>query len=255
MGIAENKKNHDPTAGAWRFELKYRISYFDYYKIRSALAPYMKKDFFTLKEPDEKYLVRSLYYDTYDYKAYDEKMSGDCDRIKFRLRTYSDTYSDDVKVRAELKVRRGNAMEKFTAFVKGSDYRCFMHNGLWNVKNPVLDEYARYVYMRELKPQILIQYFREGFEERARGGLRITFDHNVQSIQSDTLFPEKNAFLRHHMPHTVVLEIKCRNERPQWLRSLVRDHGLKIIANSKFTQGIQASRHDLYHPDGVVLVR
>lgn len=255
MEKAEKKNESMSVHGAWRFELKYRINYFDYYQIRSALVPYMKKDYFTLKGQGQKYLVRSLYYDTYDYKSYDEKMSGDCDRIKFRLRTYSDTYSDEGKVRAELKVRRGNAMEKFTAFVNGCDYKSFMKNGLWNVDNPVLDEYSRYVHLRELKPQILIQYLREGYEERARGGLRITFDHNVRSIQSDTLFPENNAFLRHHMPHTVVLEIKCRNERPQWLRNLVRDHGLKIIANSKFTQGIQASRHDLYHPDGVVLVR
>jgi hypothetical protein len=42
---------------------------------------------------------------------------------------------------------------------------------------------------------------------------------------------------------------------PTWLEKLVRGHGLKVIANSKYTQSIQIARHDLHHPHNVILVR
>lgn len=248
------KENH--SVSAWRFELKYIINYFQYHKIRIALLPYMKKDYYTMQAPDQKYFVRTLYYDTYDYDAYHEKMSGDYDRIKFRIRTYSRVFKKNAIVRVELKVRKGNTMEKFTSFVTGKDYLFFMKNKIWEEENnPVLNEFIRYMHMRDLKPQILIEYLREGYEDRAKKDLRITFDHNVKSAQDNVLFPDSKVFFRYHLPHTVVLEIKCKNDKPVWLTNLVRNYGLRLIANSKFTQGIQAARHDLYHPDGVVLIR
>ena len=51
------------------------------------------------------------------------------------------------------------------------------------------------------------------------------------------------------------MEIKYKDDLPSWVKNLVQAYGLKIIANSKFTQGIQAARHDLSHPDGIVIIR
>jgi len=224
---------------SWRFELKYRLNYIQYQKLKIALAPHMQTDLYTKKSGQKRYLVRSLYFDTYDYSLFHQKMSGDSDRIKFRLRTYTDKPSDDSLIRVEMKVRQANAMEKLGEVVSLSDYYYFMDHQHWPAHN---------------KPQVLTDYQREGYEDRSRKGIRATFDHRVRSAHSKTLFPEK-VFFRQHHPHGVVFEIKCRHHQPYWLRNLVRDYGLKLVANSKFTQGIQVARHDLYHPDGVVIVR
>jgi hypothetical protein len=32
-------------------------------------------------------------------------------------------------------------------------------------------------------------------------------------------------------------------------------YGLRWVANSKFTQGLQAARKDLYHPGDIVIIR
>jgi len=32
--------------------------------------------------PYKRYKVRSLYFDTYDYRAFQQKLSGDCERVK-----------------------------------------------------------------------------------------------------------------------------------------------------------------------------
>ena len=246
----------DPEQGAWRFELKYRISIFDYYKIRIAIVPYMRKDHFTQIAPSGKYLVRSLYYDTYDYRLYQEKMNGDHERVKFRLRTYSREIDRNPVIRTEMKIRKGNATEKHGVLVTVDDYCFFKNNHHWpNNTDPVLNEFERCLHLWALQPKVLVEYFREGYEDRNKKGLRITFDHKVSGIHADTLFPPDPVFFREFHPHILVLEIKCRQEQPTWLRNLIREYGLRWVANSKFTQGIQCARKDLHYPGGVVVVR
>lgn len=206
--------------------------------------------------PNGGYTVRTLYFDTYDYRAYQEKVNGDHDRIKFRLRTYSREISRNADIRAEMKVRKGNAMEKHGVLVSPESYSFFMKKKRWPDNNePVLQEFERYTHLWGLKPQVLIEYLREGFQDRERSGIRITFDRKVRGTPSDCLFPPIPVYFRDFQPHTFIMEIKCKDNHPVWLRNLVRNHGLKWVANSKFTHGIQSARPDLIYPSGIVVVR
>ncbi|NLK50446.1 MAG: polyphosphate polymerase domain-containing protein [Candidatus Cloacimonetes bacterium] len=245
-----------PSRSVQRFELKYNINIFQYYAIRNQIMSHMRKDRFTLIEPTQRYFVRSLYYDTRDYASFHEKMGGDTNRVKYRIRTYGPVLDDSTKIRVELKVKRGNAMEKYSEFLPAEKIQNYGFDpDFHGCQSPVFQEYERGVRLRNLQPMILVEYQREAFEDRAQNGLRITFDHDVRSCSSHELFPSQPKFYRTHNPHRVVLEIKHWESPPRWLSNLVRDHGLKLVANSKFTQGLQAARHELYHPDGVVWIR
>ena len=247
--IGQSKKSNR------RFELKYRINIMQYNKLKIILKTYLKEDYFTATSEEKRYYVRSLYYDTYDYAIYHEKMSGDSERIKFRLRTYSKEVSQAI-VRVEMKVRMAETLEKLGVLVSLEEYQYFLRNGHWpDTKSPILKEFQRYLYLRSLKPQILVEYEREGYEDRNKEGIRVTFDHKVRSAHADELFPERKLFYQLHHPHWVILEIKCRDKQPLWLRDIVRNYGLKLVANSKFAQGTQAARQDLYYPGGVVVIR
>ncbi len=240
----------------WRFELKYRISVFELHKMRIALRPFMVKDYFTNIAPSGGYLIRSLYYDTYDYRAYSEKMAGDHERIKFRLRTYTLDIEENSRIRVEMKVRKGNAMEKHVVHVSIDDYNYFVKKKHWPENdNPILQEFERYMHLWNLKPQVLIQYNREGYEDREKNGIRITFDQNVCAAHCNKLFPTEPVFFRNFQKNAVILEIKCKDKHSLWLRNFVRNYGLRWVANSKFTQAIQSARNDLFHPDGVVIIR
>ncbi len=208
----------------------------------------MEHDDFSRKAPRGSYLVRSLYYDTYYYKSYYEKMEGTYGRTKYRLRTYTDSCENEPEVRAELKVRRGQALEKYSAFVPYRNYLYFIKNRTWPERNsPVLIEFERQVHLHSLRPKILVEYYREAFRSREKNEMRISFDLQVCSCISDTLFP-KVTFFRQHHPQNAVLEIKCKTHRPEWLGKLISRYGLIYIANSKYTQGIEASRPDLVTP-------
>lgn len=238
-----------------RFELKYRLTYFQYLKVRNSIQSYMLMDAYTRRAPANHYLVRSLYFDTADYRAYEQKMSGDCDRVKFRLRTYNIESAETNPIRVELKLRQGNLMIKKNVFVPAEEYRYFMARRHWkNIQDPVTMEFERQSLTQGLIPVVLVEYDREGYQTKFKSDLRITFDHHVRSAHARTLFPA-HVFFQMLMPRSVVLEIKFKDSLPLWLSRLVREQGLKVIANSKYTQGLQIARHDLYHPEQVILVR
>lgn len=238
-----------------RFELKYRIHYQDYLKIRNALRIYMKKDIFTMKAKGNGYLVRSLYFDSDDYASYHEKMDGNNERVKLRIRSYEKKPNKKSPIRVELKMKKRDLVIKRSTFVSFDEYLYFMQKGHWkNTDNTTLREFERYRLSKQHNAKVLIEYYREGYETKLKNGLRITFDHRVKSFHSKELFPDY-GFFREHNPHLVIMEIKFTDDLPDWVKGLVHTYGLKTIANSKFTQGIQAARNDLYHPGGVVVIR
>ncbi len=231
----------------WRFEYKYQLSRLQYYQLRNNLIPYCETDPYTKNAANNRYLVRSLYFDNDQFQAYHEKIEGNFGRIKCRIRTYEEKLDKETVLRAELKNRWGESIEKYSTFIKPSDYERFMEKRHWNINDPVLQEFERIYYLRAMKPKVMVEYFREGYNPRDREDVRITLDHDVRSCYTDTLFPEANLYKYHHY-HLVILEIKCRTKQPAWLSKIVRNHGLKYIANSKYTQGVEAVRPDLLSP-------
>lgn len=236
--------------------MKYRIDQIRYLQIRNALRAYVVADAYSRKNPQGKYFVRSLYYDTYDYRLYHEKMNGDHERVKLRLRTYSKDINECDSVRVELKVRHSNSMIKHSRWVGIDDYKEFIQTRHWpDRSDAVLSEFERICHVMDLQPKVLVEYYRDGYAARLNSALRITFDHYVSGICSDELFPSCTSFERQFHPGVIVMEIKSNEELPSWLRSMIQTYGLKWVANSKFSHGIQTTRKDLMHPNGIVVVR
>lgn len=231
-----------------RYESKFRIDDHKYYKIRNGLYPYVKMDSFTKKAPNHKYHVRSLYFDTSDYHIYFEKIGGNCDRIKFRIRTYSDVIADKPDIRVEMKLRRGDLTEKYGIYVGIEDCQHFLQTRHWlNGDHPVLVAFERQVLLRELRPKLLVEYSREGYEALDGEDIRITFDHRISSAPSQKLFP-KSVLWHAHYEQNIVLEIKHKGNLPNWLVKIIKGNGLKLVSNSKFALGIESSQPDLIIP-------
>jgi hypothetical protein len=252
----EEKTDHQaPVDVDSRFELKYRLNFFQYLKFRNAIQPYMVMDSYTKTQMLQRYLVRSLYFDTFNYHQFDQKMGGDSARVKFRFRTYplGDEYKRSVRV--ELKMRQGDYSIKKSVFVNIEEYDHFMDTRHWKAfEDPITNAFERKMLKQCLQPKVLVEYEREGYQTRLKSNLRITFDHQVRACHAHSLFPKK-CFYRYIYPKNVILEIKFNDSLQNWLENLIKAHGLKVIANSKYTQSILVSRNDLYHPQNVVLVR
>lgn len=68
--------DEDLLSASSRFERKYRCTHAQYLAIKNALYPYLQQDAFTRKAANQRYLVRSLYFDTSQYQVYFEKAGG-----------------------------------------------------------------------------------------------------------------------------------------------------------------------------------
>ena len=238
-----------------RFELKYRLTHFQFLKMRNAIQPYMVRDPYTSRQANMRYIVRSLYFDTLDYRLFHQKMSGDSDRAKFRLRTYPLGSEYMRFVRVEMKLRQGDYSIKKSVFVDMDEYHHFMTTRHWlEIENPITEAFERQSLRQSLQPVVLVEYEREGYQPRLKSSLRITFDHQVRACHARSLFPQKSIY-RYLYPRTVILEIKFNDSLPSWLEALIRAQGLKISANSKYSQSILVARNDLVHPGNVILVR
>ena len=234
----------------WRFEYKYQLTMPQYLAVKSAILPNMALDEYTKAVPDNRYFVRSLYFDSFFFDAFHDKADGNCDRLKLRIRTYVDSPDNIEILKAEIKVRKDVTTEKYVAQINYADYLSFMDDQHWpgdKLSNEVLTEFERYYHQKTLVPIVLVQYEREGYRARTKEEIRITFDHHVRSARADGLFPE-NPIFRVHTPGSIILEIKCNKMQPEWLRRLIRDYGLTIISNSKYVQGVIVSHPSVVTP-------
>lgn len=248
MATVFHKIDEDQLSAAPRFERKYRCTHAQYFAVKNALYPFIQQDSFTRRAFNNKYLVRSLYFDTSNYQMFIEKAGGNSDRLKFRIRTYSDSVEDNPDIRVEMKVRDANLTRKFGAYVTVEACDHFLKYRRWsNREDLVLSEFERYVHLLNLLPKTLVEYHREGYQARDGSGARITFDHRIRSYRSCELFPERLFWHVHH-EQLVVLEVKHTNSLPAWFTRVVKHVGLSLVSNSKFAFGIQASQPDLIVP-------
>lgn len=233
--------------GIARVERKYLLSLDQYYRLRNRIVPFAERDYYS-RAAGGSYIVRSIYYDTRDYRAWYEKEDGDFGRIKLRIRAYTDRRERCETVSVEIKTRRGSAMVKYATRIDVGEYREFVKTGSWpSIRDKTLNEFERLRRVRQLVPVCLVQYRREGFAARDGSQVRLTIDHDVESTRASRLFPE-SLILNPHRPKRLIFEVKTRAGEPEWLRAVIREHTLKMTANSKYWQGIEIIRPNMVTP-------
>lgn len=233
--------------GVSRFERKYLLSLDEYYRLRNGIVPFAAKDYYTHRAGGS-YLVRSIYYDTRDYRAWYEKEDGDFGRIKLRIRAYTDRWDECRTISVEIKTKQANAMVKYSTHVEREEYEEFVGTGRWpSLEDETVNEFERLRHVRQLVPVCLVQYKREGYRARDGSAVRLTMDHGVESTRAEWLFPD-SPILKPHRPKRSIFEVKTRETEPEWLLGVVRQHRLKMMANSKYWQGIEVVRPNMVTP-------
>jgi SPX domain protein involved in polyphosphate accumulation len=230
-----------------RFEAKYLLDYFAYLRVRSAFLAYCRTDEFARAAEGGRYLVRSLYFDTWDYQAYVEKVTGVAERVKLRVRTYFPTRESTRFLKVEMKSRCGRLLHKRTATVSLDEYDRFLGTGAWgDGRDPLLAAFAEHVRRRFLNPVAVVEYRREALAARDGSGVRVCFDHDLRYARSDDLFCPDSRY-RRDFGRTVVLEIKTLLDDIPWLSRMVRDHDLGAEPNSKYVGAINHTQAAIWY--------
>ena len=228
-----------------RMEIKYMVDRTTRTALAQDLRAFMRPDKHTSAYGS--YYVRSLYFDTHDYKAYHDKMAGAAERHKLRVRAYGEDPRQSAFIRFEVKSRYVSSIHKITVDIPISDYEevapaIYDHSlppaGLMEDES-VSKEFFRLQRQYNMVPKIMVQYRREAYEKIELKRVRANFDDELLSSRNlDLLAPLKGG--RRMLKYgNSIFEIKVDGGMPFWMHNLISKYDLQNQAISKFCYSIR----------------
>ena len=231
-----------------RFERKYIIDFDTYSKIVKEIKPFM--DFDDHGNSEGKYVVSSVYYDSPDLRFYREKIDGEKNRVKIRIRKYRELFSEEEskEVHLELKKRNNINVLKKKARLTEKEAKQLLETS--NLKESVLkyqdkdgklalaeSSYLKVLY--DLNPVVLVSYMRQAFLSTFGSRIRITFDFNLK--YSDCNFKYDSLIGKNYIlpPNLVIMEIKYTSLLPLWVSNLVQKYNLFLSTYSKYCSAME----------------
>lgn len=238
-----------------RFELKYLLTRAEYAALRSAILPRMAYDKYG--DPEGKYNIVSLYYESSDKRIYYETMNKLRFRQKLRLRVYDQA---DLSSNAfiEVKQKFKNVVNKRRSIIPlGEAYDILSHpyneQSIANAQasNPqILREALHFKGLYHLQPAVVVSYDRQAFSGTADSekDLRVTFDYNIM-CRSDNLGLENGPKGYPIIDYdTVILEVKVSNSVPFWLARILSELEFVKQGFSKYCTSIDLLEEKKLYP-------
>ena len=161
-----------------RHELKYHITPAELGVLRGVLRPLMQLD--PNGNENNEYHIRSLYFDTINDDALEEKIAGVGNRKKYRIRIYN--FSDRV-IKLECKSKYGDLISKQSVSIPRELAEQLIAGdpeGLQRMRHPLFHDVFREMRTRLLRPAVIVDYVREAYIHPAEE-VRITFDKQLRT--------------------------------------------------------------------------
>ena len=218
----------DEAKVKYRHELKYVSSEMELALVKGRLDHLISLD----SHVKEKgiYSIRSLYFDDYDGRCYDENESGSDPREKFRIRIYNGSAS---KITLELKKKERNKTLKLSCPLTEEQCRTLMKG----VPLPMRPDYPKLLLQmrtRLLRPVIIVDYDRVPYVCKD-GNVRITMDKNISASRQLDQFLEPVIPKRPVMEKgSHILEVKYDEFLPDYIKTSLELGTLRQTSFSKF---------------------
>lgn len=213
-----------------RHEWKHEISFMDLLVIRQRLSAVAKRDMHAV---NGKYFIRSLYFDTPEDKALQEKLNGISRREKFRIRYYN---NDTSVIHLEKKSKIGGLGNKQSADLTAEEAQWIVDGKLdWMLHSnrPLVQEL--YVKMRAegLRPKTIVDYVREPFTY-GPGNVRVTLDYDIRTGLNCVDFLNPDCPTIPAGDDKIILEVKWDEFLPEIIRDAVQLDNRRVGAFSKY---------------------
>lgn len=231
-----------------RFEAKYRLNEFQAQAIRTCMAPFVVPD--RLGGPRGDYPVNSLYLDSPDLRLFRGSKRGEKNRIKLRVRSYTQSPEDEAYLEIKRRVdqtigkERADLPKMWLPHLFAGNSVAMSDAGIESPR-----EREGFVHFRRLmesyqaRPFAFIRYDREAYVGRMGDSVRITFDRRLCVRRCVAYQRGDWAEQRDWFPFfgdAVVLEIKFNNAFPRWVQDLIIRFNLLRDSVSKYVLGVLA---------------
>ncbi len=215
-----------------RHELKYLITPAELAVLRGILTPLLAPD--PNGDENNEYVIRSLYFDTFDDQALEEKIAGVGMRKKYRIRIYN--FSDRV-IKLECKHKLGDLISKQSVSIPrdlADQLIAGDPEGLQRMKHPLLHDMYREMKTRLLRPAVIVDYVREAFIHEAEE-VRITFDKRLRTgLFSYDMFDAKLPTYPVFDNPVEILEVKYDEFLPSYIQAVLSGVTAQRSAVSKY---------------------
>ena len=216
-----------------RHELKYFITPAEMNVLRGVLTPVMQLD--PNGNENNEYHIRSLYFDTINDDALEEKIAGVGNRKKYRMRIYN--FSDKV-IKLECKSKYGDLISKQSVTIPRDLAEQLIAGdpeGLQRMRHPLLHDMFREMRTRLLRPAVIVDYVREAYIHPAEE-VRITFDKTLRTgLYSHDIFNKDIPTYPVFDDPVEILEVKYDEFLPSYIQSILSGITAQRSAISKYT--------------------
>ena len=215
-----------------RHELKYFINPAELGVLRERLKPVMQLDKHC--KDGKPYIIRSLYFDDINDRAYYDKQSGVMHRDKYRIRIYG---LSDKEIFLERKRKLGDLIQKSSVRITKRLCEQIISGdprGLQTSKEPLLQDMYVEMRLNLLRPAVIVDYMREAYLHPAEN-VRITFDMKLRSgLHSVDLFNKNLPTVCPLDENVEILEVKFDTYLPDHIRHLMSGLEMDRSAVSKY---------------------
>ncbi len=216
-----------------RYEMKYLLTRQQKQTLLQAMAEHMVLDQYG------RTLIRSIYYDTGNYRLIRRSIDKPAYKEKLRVRSYGQP-SPDSPVFVELKKKYAGVVYKRRIRLPADDAMAWLEHR----KSPVDTQIAREVdyfldFYEALYPTVLLSYEREAYAARDGSDFRVTFDDNILCRREDLSLTSPVYGTPLLPPDQVLMEIKCHQGMPLWMVKVLSREGIYKTSFSKYGTAYQ----------------
>lgn len=197
-----------------RTEDKYLLGEAERENLKRLFDPLLRKD------RGQAYWIRSVYFDNPYNRDWAEKIIGENQRKKIRLRVYS---RDTDTVKLEIKNKTGKFSRKETVTISRDDALKMLEGdfeGLLKYGSPTANRVYAFSKSDLLRPVTTVDYYREAYW-LPFNDIRLTFDYAIQASKSCDLFGERLPMVPLLEPGRLVLEVKYNGFLPRYLTAAI----------------------------------
>lgn len=215
----------------FRHEYKFVIPYDEMLRLREKLNVLLDID-----RDYNGYMIRSLYFDSIDDEDYYDKLNGEMERKKIRIRIY-DPKGDLIKL--ELKAKYDYHQLKESLIISKEDAKELI-KGNYNVLLNYQEDIAKRIYVMLMsgyyKPKVIIEYQRIAYKGKTT--TRITFDFEIKSSTNvEDFFEDKINYIDTIDKKDVVLEVKFDRLLEPYIASILEKYVSRSQSVSKYIMG------------------
>jgi hypothetical protein len=233
-----------------RFEYKYAVPHAASDDLRRYIAPYLRPDPYCARSPSGRYVITNQYWDSPGLAFYWAHACGSVDRFKLRVRTYGDPETTD-RYYFEIKRRVRQVIVKQRAGVSAALCAAALDgdpDAVEDRSRRTFDRFTGLALQYGARPNMLIRYEREAFENVFDEDARLTFDRAIsyQPVDEGRPWGDPRAWRFVDDAETLcevrgamLMELKFSRFYPPWMTEVLRKFDVVRTSFSKYLTTIQ----------------